>query len=87
MVKVVRPLFSDSARGNIADIGSFRMSPHGPQFIALANSTDPKTAPQLQSRACFKLAKAEHTALPDGARPLWPVFWRAWLADHPECMP
>ena len=87
MVKVVRPLFSESARGNIADIGSFRMAPSGPQFIAMASPTDPKTPAQLQSRDCFKQAKAEHTALEEGTRPLWPVFWRAWLADHPECMP
>ena len=87
MVKVVRPLFSDSARGNIADIGSFRMAPSGPQFIAMASPSDPKTAPQLQSRDCFRRAKAEHTALGDGNRPPWPDFWRTWLADHPECMP
>lgn len=96
MVKVVRPLFSDSARGRIADIGSFRMSRNGPQFIAQAQPTDNPNPAQLTRRACFAQAKAAHSAIPptafwDGQRttwrrvPDWPSFWRQWLIDHPEC--
>lgn len=98
MVKVVRPLFSDSARGRIADIGSFRMSRHGPQFIAQAQPTDNPTPGQLARRECFKLAKAAHAAIPPTAYmvgnvtkykriPDWPTFWRQWLQNHPECTP
>jgi hypothetical protein len=87
MVKVVRPLFSDSARGRIADIGSFRMSRHGPQFIAQAQPVDRRTPPQLTLRGCFAQAKAAHAALPEDNRPRWPAFWRQWLQDHPECTP
>ena len=98
MVKVVRPLFSDSARGRIADIGSFRMSRHGPQFIAQAQQVDNPTPGQLARRECFKLAKAAHSAIEptvfwDGQTttrrrvPDWPSFWRQWLQDHPECTP
>lgn len=98
MVKVVRPLFSDSARGRIADIGSFRMSRNGPQFIAQAQPTDRPTAQQLTRRICFAQAKAAHSAIPPtgysvGNRtryrriPDWPSFWRQWLIDHPACTP
>ena len=83
MVKVVRPLFSDSAKGPIADLGSFRMSPHGPQFIAQANPTDPKTERQLLLRDRFRQAKTAHTALDPGTRPAWPEFWLDWITDHP----
>ena len=96
MVKVVRPLFSDSAHGRIADIGSFRMSRNGPQFIAQAQPRDNPTPGQLTRRECFKLAKAAHSAIeptgfPNGTGtifrrvPDWPTFWRQWLLDHPEC--
>ena len=96
MVKVVRPLFSDSARGRIADIGSFRMSRNGPQFIAQAQPTDNPNPAQLTRRACFAQAKAAHSAIPPTAYmvgnvtrykriPDWPSFWRQWLLDHPEC--
>ena len=96
MVKVVRPLFSDSARGRIADIGSFRMSRHGPQFIAQAQPTDNPTPGQRARRECFRLAKAAHSAIaPSWVNvngewvkrrvPDWPTYWRQWISDHPEC--
>lgn len=98
MVKVVRPLFSDSARGRVADIGSFRMGRHGPEFIAQGRPTDRPTPRMLARRACFAAAKAAHSAIPPtgymvGNRvryrrvPDWPTFWRQWLVDHPECSP
>ena len=85
MVKVVRPLFSDSARGRIADIGSFRMSRNGPQFIAQAQPRDNPTPAQRTRRDWFRTAKAAHSAQPKETRPAWPSFWRQWLLDHPEC--
>ncbi len=96
MVKVVRPLFSDSASGRIGDIGTFRMSRNGPQFMALAEPVDRRTPRQLALRACFAAAKRAHSLIPPttfyaGNRswkriiPTWPDFWAQWRIDHPEC--
>lgn len=52
MVKVIRPLFSDEARGRIADIGSYRRGKHGPEFIAQGRPTDlpPSCWPGTETR-------------------------------------
>jgi len=94
MVKVVRPLFSDSAYGQIGNIGSFRRGRHGPEFIAQGQPTDRQTPRQLQLRARFAAAKAAHSAIPvtdymEGEEiryhriPAWADFWAAWIIEHP----
>jgi hypothetical protein len=96
MAKVTRPLFSDSANGRIADIGSFRMSSHGPQFIRQAEQPRKPNPEQAKLNACFAEAKRAHSAIPpqkhkvgniwyEYRTPDWPTFWRNWLATHPEC--
>jgi len=85
MVKVVRPLFSDSAVGRIGNIGAFRRSKDGTQFIPITTPTDRKTVKQLQLRACFSAAKKAHADVPRQYRIDWPVYWRQWLVDHPGC--
>jgi hypothetical protein len=85
MVKVTRPLFSDSATGKLGDIGAFRRAKSGAQFIPLTVPTDRQTEKQLRLRACFSAAKAAHAALPQNSRPKWGVYWRQWLLDHPAC--
>jgi len=96
MVRVVQPLFADTARGRIGTIGTFRMSPSGPQFIEQAKGSGGNTAAQQALRRCFAEAKAAHALIPPipwvvGTRkgrartPRWPEFWRQWLLDHPEC--
>lgn len=96
MTKVTRPLFGDTARGNIGDLGTFRMGRYGPEFIAIARGTGGHSDAQLRLRDCFRAAKAAHSAIPptpyesDGTSgthriPAWPDFWRQWLIDHSEC--
>lgn len=96
MVKVIRPLFSDSATGRIGEIGTYRMSRNGPQFMLLAKPTDRQTIRQMQLRACFRAAKKAHSQIPptefwNGRRtvyrrvPAWAVFWAQWRAEHPDC--
>ena len=85
MVKITRPLFSDSATGNIGNIGTFRRGQTGPQFIPLSRPTDRKTAKQLRLRACFSVAKKAHAGLPKATRPNWGDYWRQYLQDHPGC--
>lgn len=97
MVRIVQPLFGSAAAGRVGTIGSFRMSPRGPQFIQRARGSGGSTAGQRRIRNCFAAAKAEHTLIKPkpwviGTRkgiartPLWPVFWRQFLLDHPECL-
>ena len=85
MVKVTRPLFSNEAFGKFADIGTFRRGQHGPQLIKQPVVNDRKTAAQLKMRACFKAAISEWSQLSVWTRAKWPVYWRQWLVDHPEC--
>ncbi|WP_262967068.1 hypothetical protein [Methylobacter psychrophilus] len=87
MVKVTRPLFADSAKGNLGNIGAFRRGQTGPQFIPLTVPTDRKTAKQLRLRACFSVAKKAHAAIPSGSRPRWGIYWRQYLQEHPGCRP
>lgn len=92
MTKVTRPLYGDTARGNIGDIGTFRMGRYGAEFIQLARGGGGHTAEQERLRECFRQAKAAHSAIPptpdeSGAHrvPPWTDFWRQWLIDHPGC--
>lgn len=96
MTKVTSPLFGSSARGNVGDLGTFRMGRHGPEFIAIAQGSGGHSEAQQRRRDCFAEAKAAHSALTPvdwevGGKigthrvPSWPVFWRQWLIDHPEC--
>lgn len=85
MVKVTRPLFSNAAYGTFADIGTFRRGQHGPQLIKQTIVNDRKTEAQLKMRACFKAAISEWSQLSVYTREKWPVYWRQWLVDHPEC--
>ena len=85
MVKVTRPLFSNAAYGTFADIGTFRRGQHGPQLIKQLIVNDRKTEAQLKMRACFKAAISEWSQLSVYTRTTWPVYWRQWLVDHPEC--
>lgn len=96
MTKVTRPLFGERASGNIADIGTFRMGRHGPEFIRIAKTDKPATARQRQFRDCFKAARAAWIALPIKIKyvdnkpveyrdPEWIPFWNNWLAEHPDC--
>ena len=85
MVKVTRPLFSNAAYGTFADIGTFRRGQHGPQLIKQTIVNDRKTEAQLKMRACFKAAISEWSQLSVWTRTTWPVYWRQWLVDHPEC--
>lgn len=96
MTRVTRPLFGTAATGNIGDLGTFRMGRHGPEFIAIASGTGGHSQAQLRLRACFRAAKAAHSAIvptqyvfgdnPKYHRvPSWPIFWNQWLVDHPEC--
>ena len=85
MVKVTRPLFSNEAYGKFADIGTFRRGQHGPQLIKQTIVNDRKTEAQLKMRACFKAAISEWSQLSVYTRATWPVYWRQWVVDHPEC--
>lgn len=94
MTRVSRPLFSDSARGDFAGLGTYRMGRHGPEFIRLATGqrTPVATLTPSQTRfqeavAAFKLLTPEWTE-EDGRRyfrrnPRWALFWAQWVEDHP----
>ena len=83
MVRIINPLFSQSATGKIADIGTFRMAKTGPQFMAITQPVDRKTSKQLALRACFKAARAAWLAVDPHDRESWGDFWRSWLITHP----
>lgn len=94
MTKIIRPLFGNTATGRVADIGSFRASPSGPQFIRQARNPHPRSPAQQTQAQRFRTARAAWMALPlqniqDGNKtikrriPDWPTFWRQWLVDHP----
>jgi len=96
MTKVTRPLFGDAANGNIGDLGTFRNGRHGPEFIRIAQGSGGHSEAQTRLRACFRQAKAAHSAIEPTDYvsgeyrlwhrvPSWPEFWRQWLLDHPEC--
>lgn len=96
MTRVTRPLFGATARGNLGDLGTFRMGRYGPEFITIARGTGGRTPQQQRLRSCFSAAKAAHSAIApvfwesDGKSgwhriPSWPEFWQQWLIDHPEC--
>lgn len=83
MTRVTGPLFSDTARGPIAGLGSFRMGRHGPEFIATARTTRPPSTRQQEMRALFAEAMAEWLALTP-PRPPWATFWAEWYAEHTQ---
>lgn len=83
MTRVTGPLFSDTAHGPIAGLGSFRMGRHGPEFIATARTTRPPSVAQTALRALFAEAMAEWRALTP-PRPPWATFWAEWYAEHTQ---
>lgn len=94
MTKVTGPLFSDDAKGDIADLGTFRRHGGSFQFIAFARGAGGHTDRQAALRQRFKAAKAAHSQIEpqwvaiNGRRyfrrtPTWPDFWAQWLIDHP----
>ena len=85
MVKITSPLFSNEAYGKFADIGAFRRGQHGPQLVKQPVVNIRNTEAQLKIRACFKVAINAWSQLPPLTRATWPVYWRQWLVDHPEC--
>lgn len=96
MTQITGPLFGSSATGAIGDLGHFRRSPHGPQFVDPQDTTARKPHQARPINACLAAAKAAHAAIPPqkvwngtdwvGRRsPIWNVFWAQWLANHPEC--
>jgi hypothetical protein len=96
MVKVTRPLFSDTAHGSFADIGTFRRGRHGPEFIKIGGGGGIQPERQERLKACFAEAKAAHAQLPKIKvrrgnywrwiiETPWPEFWAQWRIDHPEC--
>jgi hypothetical protein len=87
MVKLTRPLFADSAFGQVGSLGAFRRGRHGAQFMVLSVPTDRKSPKQLALRACFKTARQQWQALDKSKRSPWGVYWRQYLANHAECQP
>lgn len=96
MVKVIRPLFADTATGSVKGLGSFRMGQHGPELIKAGGGGGKQPERQKRLKQCFAEAKAAHAASPtetvkrQGAfvqihTTRWAAFWRQWLIDHPEC--
>lgn len=90
MVKLVRPLFGDTARGKVKGVGVFRQSKHGPQLIGKAKPRDPKTPAQQNCRYCHKIMreawlKKPIETFPNGSKgryPPWGEWYRYWL---PAC--
>jgi len=94
MVRVTRPLFADSARGRLSDLGSFRMGRHGAELIKQGGGGGQQPEQQERLKAEFAAAKAAHAASPthevkrQGAYVQihdtpWPQFWDQWRIDHP----
>lgn len=86
MVRITGPLFSGNLRGTVGGNLTFRRGRHGPEAIKTKSNNRRNPTFQPTIRACFKIAKATHSSLPEDDRPTWSEFWLQWLIDFPECV-